>query len=144
MAQEVMVVISFVLVLVNLTLVGLFEAIMDKINFHFENSIFSLMKNQQFWNPKLAWRNKWRNGNKEEGPRFLLSSTLLVFTTDAWHLMKFFRNLCLVLAMLNLLNLGWVGLVAIIIGRVLWGITFEYFFSTVFEKKIKTWRVKFD
>jgi hypothetical protein len=138
MAQEVMVVISFVLVLVNLTLVGLFEAVMDKINFHFENSIFSLMKNQQFWNPRLSWRNKWRNGNKEDGPKFFLSSTLLVFTTDAWHRMKFYRNLCLVLAMLNLLNSGWVGLVAIITGRVLWGVTFEYFFSTVFEKKIKT------
>ena len=137
MAQEVMVAISFVLVLVNLTLVGLFEAVMDKINFHFENSIFSLMKNQQFWNPRLSWRNKWRNGNKEDGPKFFLSSTLLVFTTDAWHRMKFYRNLCLVLAMLNLLNSGWVGLVAIITGRVLWGVTFEYFFSTVFEKKLR-------
>ena len=32
-----------------------------------------------------AWRNKYRGGEKANGPAFPLSTTLLVFATDLWH-----------------------------------------------------------
>jgi hypothetical protein len=70
------------------------EAIMDKLLFHYNRSIFITYKKQQWWNPKLSWKNKWKNGNKEEGERFMLSSTLLVGLTDAWH---FFKSIMIVL-----------------------------------------------
>jgi hypothetical protein len=66
-------------------LAGCFEGIMDHLQFHFD-------KNNYFWNPSLSWKNKWKNGDKSQGERFFLSSTVFVFTTDGWHLMKWFRN----------------------------------------------------
>ena len=39
-----------------------------------------------FWDKHQSWKNKWKNGNPKDGERFLGSSTLLVWITDAWHL----------------------------------------------------------
>jgi len=60
--------------------------IMDTLQFHFENSKYSKFKNQQFWNPKLSWENKYKEGSKLKK---LLLKTTLVFATDAWHLFQF-------------------------------------------------------
>lgn len=35
------------------------KSIMDKLQFHYERSIFIKFKNQQFWNPEISWKNKW-------------------------------------------------------------------------------------
>lgn len=41
------------------------------------------------WFPRWAgpesWRNKYRNQDPTQGPRFWLSTTLLVWVTDLWH-----------------------------------------------------------
>ena len=37
------------------------------------------------WGGPTSWRNKYRNGEPAQGPRFLLSTTALVFLTDLWH-----------------------------------------------------------
>ena len=78
--------------LILILLVGISEAIMDKLQFHYSLSVFSKF-NPLFWNPEISWKNKWKNGDNLQGEKFWLSSTLFVFTTDAWHLFKFFRNL---------------------------------------------------
>lgn len=65
------------------------KAICDKLQFHFSTSIFSDSRfNENFWNPELSHKRKWKNGRKEDGEAFLFSSTLLVFLTDAWHLFQ--------------------------------------------------------
>ena len=66
------------------------KAIQDKLQFHFDNSIFKNLG--AWWNPQESWKNKWKNGNKEEGEKFFLSSTLLVSLTDAWHFFGLIRN----------------------------------------------------
>ena len=38
---------------------GMFEAVMDKLQFHYEQSIFKNFKNQLFWNPDVSWKNKY-------------------------------------------------------------------------------------
>jgi len=63
------------------------NGIMDKLMFHYAISIFKNL-NPSFWNPLVSWKNKWKNGNKSEGERFLGSSTIFVNLTDAWHLFK--------------------------------------------------------
>lgn len=126
-----------VLFLLTFVFIGMFEAVMDKLNFHFEKSIFKGLANQQFWDPTLSWRNKWKLGVKKNGEKFPLSSTVLVFTTDAWHFAKFLRNLCVVAAIL----LAWrfVTLTELLVwttvGRILWGVSFEYCFKNIFEKQ---------
>lgn len=72
-------------------LAGLFEAVMDTLQFRFHDSIFRDM-NHSFWNPEVSWMNKWKDGCPKFGPKFKGSTTYLVFVTDGWHLAKWFRN----------------------------------------------------
>lgn len=76
---------------------GISNAVQDTLVHHYSTSIFP--QNQQettlgagpiFWNPELSWKNKytdWDGGIRT--PRFPLSTTALVFLTDAWHLFQF-------------------------------------------------------
>jgi hypothetical protein len=50
--------------------------------------------NDQFWDPKISWKNKYKNGDPEKGEKFLGSSTLFVWTTDGYHLLRTTENLC--------------------------------------------------
>lgn len=83
------------LCLLFVLIAGAAEGIMDSLQFHFERSIFSIFKNRLFWDPKISWRNKWKDGDPDLGERFRFSSTLFVGLTDAWHLFKTVRNLLL-------------------------------------------------
>lgn len=42
--------------------------------------------NMQFWDNRLSWRNKYKYGQPENGPAYLGSTNVLVWTTDAKHL----------------------------------------------------------
>lgn len=68
---------------------GISKAIMDKVNFHYSTSIFSKLNNR-FWDHSISSNNKYKDFNKDNGPRFFLSTTILVLFTDAWHLFQFF------------------------------------------------------
>ena len=110
------------------------EAIMDKIQFHYDKSIFSQDKYKQtFWNPNLSWVNKWKdNSAKEE--KFLGSSSIFVFTTDAWHLFKFFRNTFLFIG-LPLLSFGSMNIIlAAILARIIYGLVFTICFGFFLNK----------
>lgn len=63
---------------------GAFEGVMDHLQFHYD-------KPDQFWNPDLSWRNKYRNHDPQQGRTF--AGKYMVWTTDGWHAMKFGRNL---------------------------------------------------
>jgi len=62
---------------------GGFEGAMDGLQFHYD-------KPNQFWNPDISWKNKYKNNDPAQGKTF--RGKYLVFTTDGWHLMKFGRN----------------------------------------------------
>ena len=42
--------------------------------------------NPNWYNPAVSWRNKYKNGDPDAGPKFPLSTTLLVGLTDQYHL----------------------------------------------------------
>jgi len=44
--------------------------------------------NELFWNPQVSWKNKWKNGDINQGEKFPFSSTVLVATTDAYHALR--------------------------------------------------------
>jgi hypothetical protein len=69
-------------------LAGISNSIMDTLAYHFSTSIFANFDDQSYWNPNISWKNKWKNGNPEEGEAYFGSSTFLVWTTDAWHIFK--------------------------------------------------------
>ncbi len=110
------------------------EAIMDKLQFHYDKSIFNNPKyKQEFWNPTLSWVNKWKDSSGRE-ERFVGSSTIFVFTTDAWHLFKFFRTTALFIA-LPLLCFSFNHLIIeMIMARVAYGLTFTLYFDKILKK----------
>lgn len=110
------------------------EAIMDKIQFHYDKSIFSQDKYKQtFWNPNLSWVNKWKDDSAKE-EKFLGSSSIFVFTTDAWHLFKFFRNTFLFIG-LPLLSFGSMNIIlAAILARIIYGLVFTICFNKLLIK----------
>ena len=124
-----------ILFIISLILVGfsaISEAVMDKINFHFDKSIFFDKKNKLFWNPNESWKNKWKDDLKTE--KFPGSSTIFVFTTDAWHLFKFFKNTSLFIG-LPLLYLGGFNMIlSIVISRIIYGLIFTLFFDKILVK----------
>ena len=110
------------------------EAIMDKIQFHYDRSIFSNPKlKQTFWNPTKSWVNKWKDDSAKE-EKFLGSSSIFVFTTDAWHLFKFFRNTFLFIG-LPLLSFGSMNIIlAAILARIIYGLVFTICFDKLLIK----------
>jgi hypothetical protein len=78
------------------------KAVMDTLRFHFDNSIFAKYKDNTWVNPALSWQNKWKHKS-----RFLdlLFSTVLVWTTDAWH---FFQHIFLMFLFFSMIPLGFV------------------------------------
>lgn len=74
---------------------GVLNGTMDAISFHYNKSkLFPtgdqklLGAGEQFWNPKISHLNKYKDGDPENGPRFIGSTTVFVWTTDAWHMAK--------------------------------------------------------
>lgn len=102
------------------------KAIQDKLQFHFDNSIFKNLGT--WWNPQESWKNKWKNGNKEEGEKFFLSSTLLVSLTDAWHFFGLIRNFSIFVVIGILINPLYI--LYYILFFALFHILFTYLFET--------------
>jgi hypothetical protein len=125
--------IYFIIGIVLIIISAISESIMDKIQFHFEKSIFNDNSyNRLFWNPLYSWENKW---NKDlTKPKFFLSTTLLVFLTDGWHFFKFLRNTTLFIG-LPLLVLSPINIIiSVIIARIIYGLVFTLFFDKLLNK----------
>jgi hypothetical protein len=116
-------------------LAGVSEAVMDKLQFHYDLSIFKNMKNQLFWNPLLSWKNKYKDGDPLKGEKFFLSKSLLVGFTDAWHLFKLLRTLFIFSGIYFLFThcISQTNcLLYVIIARIIFGLSFTLFFR-IFE-----------
>ena len=44
--------------------------------------------NDNYWNPQISWRNKWKGGDPNLGEKFWCSSTLLAWSTDGYHMLR--------------------------------------------------------
>ena len=54
--------------------------------------------NDNFWNPNLSWKNKYKNGDPKQGEAFFGSTTAFVGATDGYHLTRTINNICIVAA----------------------------------------------
>jgi hypothetical protein len=116
-------------------LVGIPNSVMDKISFHYNQSIFMRL-NSRYWYPLVSWSNKWKNGEKKNGEQFPLSSTILVFLTDGWHFTKWimFTLIELIIMLLIASKYSWVWYcipAGIVVLKCLRGGVFELFFSYI-------------
>ena len=80
------------------------KTISDTLAFRFKKSIFKNL-NEDWWNPSKSWRNMYKNGKRAEGPKYLGSTTILRFTTDAWNLFEFLCSSCLSISIVTALTL---------------------------------------
>ena len=123
-----------------LMLAAALNAVMDKLQFHYDKSIFARVESQQMWlDPRLSWRNKWMNGDPKQGEAFPLSSTALVATTDAWHCAKSLWIDSILLAVLApftcLMRMRWWKWALVFLSaKVLYGAVFETLFAHVLAK----------
>lgn len=109
------------------------EAIMDKIQFHYDKSIFlDKSVNQLFWDPRESWKNKWKSDLKTE--RFLGSSTIFVFVTDAWHLFKFLKNTFLFIGLPLITCSDYNLIFEMVMARIIYGIAFTIYFDRILAK----------
>jgi hypothetical protein len=130
-------------ILILFFLAGLAEGTMDRLQFRLPLLIKHKWIGHHFWDPRVSWKNKWKWQNKasalgypipmKKGEKFPLSSTVLVFLTDGWHLLKWFRNrfidgaiICLVIE-LNYSILCGIYLISIL--RLLYGLGFYFTFK---------------
>ena len=86
--------------LVLVLLAGIADGTKETLQFHYNASIFAMRTNQQYWNPKISWLNKYKDITIDKTPKFFGASTFLVWTTDAYHLFKSIYYLCFRLAVL--------------------------------------------
>ncbi len=61
---------------------------------------------KQWFDPKVSWRNKYEGGNPDNGPKFFLSTSLLVMFTDQYHLNNFIYKAALMSALVIKLGEG--------------------------------------
>lgn len=124
----------FWVVLLLLIIGGISNAIMDVLRFRYNTSIFSDFKNQQWWNPSISWRNKWKNGEPENGEKFWGSSRWFVRFTDAWHFFQgimftsFFTVIVIYSTYINIY-------VDFILMYLIFTSTFEIFFKYILKKQ---------
>jgi hypothetical protein len=142
-----------------LSLAGICNAIMDSILFHWDKSIFKGSKLEWWANPKVSYKNKWKNhsnsedgekfknkwknhSNSEDGEKFSGSSTIFVWVTDLWHFAQSFMITFFVLGALfydGIVVIKGYPLVSLLIDFIIlksvFSLTFELFWSKILKKK---------
>jgi len=118
--------------IIFIILAGILNASMDVITYKWDKSIFKkkLNKYSQFFNPKISWTNKYKNGVAALGEKFPFSKTIFVFLTDWWHLAKTLMIICFTLAIVFYSPI--LGIIDFLLFYIIFSMTFEIFFSWVF------------
>lgn len=118
-----------------LALAAASNAVMDTLFTRYDRSVFAHFTDQRQWlDPRISWVNKWKDGDPKKGETFPLSSTVLVSTTDAWHLAKaltiLFLSLALIAPWTHLVRLRWWAWLAILaVVHLIYGLVFESLFA---------------
>ena len=132
-----------IILILSIIFAAIFNAVMDKLQFHFRNSIFP---DTDWVNPSRSWNNKYK---KNKIKTYLLS-TIFAWTTDLFHMAKFLwmRFLLFTVIMFKFadfkpivnsvlnIQIDWVFYTFIYIMLwVIYSFTFELFFGIIFNKK---------
>ena len=68
---------------------GSLDGSIEALSHHYEafERTFHI-KNDQFWNSAVSWKNKYQEGNPLKGEKFLGSTGIFVAATDGYHLLR--------------------------------------------------------
>jgi hypothetical protein len=134
--------------LILIALAGALNATYEILFTGFNESIFNKL-NPEFWNPLKSWKFKWASPYPQLGERkwyyfgyhprykerFLYSSTIFVFLTDAWHLFKSLMLTCIMLSVVNY-SVVITPFIDFILLYVVFTFTFTIFFDYILRIKI--------
>lgn len=95
--------ITYILVIVCWMLAALCMVIANVLAFKFKKSIFKNL-NADWWDPKKAHKNKFKNGIYNQGPKFSGSTSVFKFWTNARHLFEALSNSFLALSVVFLIS----------------------------------------
>lgn len=104
------------------------NATQDEIRFHWDRLFGHWFptgnKLEKWFNPSISWKNKYYNSKWLT----FLFSTILVWTSDFWHLLKFIVINSIIIAFFLLLGgsqfiSDWI--IVIVGSNIIWGIIFE-------------------
>jgi hypothetical protein len=75
-------------------LAGMAKGFNETLQFHWKEFHRQFPNaNPQWFNPSISWRNKYKNGDAEQGPKSFLSTSLLIMFTDQYHLNNFISKM---------------------------------------------------
>ena len=123
--------------LIFFTLAAICNAVMDKLSFHFYDSVFSRdVRYWQWFNPEVSWRNKYIDKMPSKGLRKWLIFD--VQFTDAWHtfksLMIVFLALSIITFDLYTFNVWWIKLIVFCVYGFVWNVVFNLFYNRLLKK----------
>lgn len=73
---------------------GVAKGFNETLHFHWKEFKRQYPKaNPQWFNPAISYKNKYKNNDSRQGPKFFLSTTALVMFTDQYHLNNFINKL---------------------------------------------------
>ena len=76
---------------------GIVNGLRESSSFHWEAFQQTFPKaNPEWWNDDISWMNKYEDGDVSKGPDFPGSTTVFVFTTDAYHALTMSDRMCLI------------------------------------------------
>ncbi len=69
---------------------GFLDGTIEAIHYHYDDGFKNIFPKADdgFWDPSVSWRNKYKEGDPKQGPKFAGSTNMLVFTTDAYHALR--------------------------------------------------------
>ena len=114
-----------------IALAAISNSIMDKLKFHYSKSRFSKLKGfWKWWFRPTSWKNKWKNGDPNQGEAFFGSATIFVMITNAWHFFKaVMLNCFFVITAFYLYDIWWHIVLCVLALNMVYGIVFELLFS---------------
>jgi hypothetical protein len=56
--------------------------------------------NPKWFNPAVSWKNKYKDGDPDKGAKFPLSTSVLILTTDQYHLNNFINRVSITAAII--------------------------------------------
>jgi hypothetical protein len=135
-----MIYLLFILLIIS----AIANSIMDTLQHHYSQSVFSKLKPNSFLykmsNPE-SWKNKYKEGNPDLGDKFFGSTTIFVWITDLWHFCKMIMINSLLICIgiccfysINIFNdynnfLSFI--IFIIIMKLIYGFIFEIFYNGI-------------
>lgn len=101
------------------------KAVQDKINFHFEKSVFRNKSN--WWNASVSWKNKHEWFKNSKILTWLISNPLVAIT-DAWHFFGLLRDFS-IFACIPIISGNYYLFLLYPVYRFVFHVFFKYFFA---------------